>query len=153
MYRGKRWDEESRDVFHFMDRMRMISGDDHGPPQPLSPRLWQERVGNLLREEFEELTEAIAAGDVVAQADALVDLDYLIKGLGVLMRLPWEELWDEVHRTNFAKEPATTNRARRGAVKPPGWVSPDIDGILRRRGWHEGVPEFDGPTDGVDDEL
>jgi hypothetical protein len=147
VYRGKRWDEETTDVFEFMGKMGMLAADDsgNGPPRPLSPQLWHERVGNLLHEEMRELDEAIAARDVVAQVDALVDIDYLIKGIGVLMRLPWEDLWDEVHRTNLAKEPAATVRARRGAVKPPGWTPPDLDRILRNYGWHEGAPEFDGP--------
>lgn len=77
-----------------------------------------------LQDEEEALAEA---------ADALVDLVYFVLGTAVQMGLPWNAIWDEVHRANMEKEPGDKRlKSKRGAgrgfdvKKPDDWTPPDI---------------------------
>lgn len=90
----------------------------------------------LVREEFEELKKAHEAGDVVEVADALADLIYVTVGLGITYGIPLEEVFAEVQRTNMAKFPGgkVIRREDGKVLKPEGWKSPDIVGILERNG-------------------
>lgn len=95
----------------------------------------------FMREELEEFLEAYIKGDLPKQADALVDLVYVVLGTAHLMGLPWHELFEEVQRANMAKERAKADgsNSTRGSsfdvVKPPGWTPPDIEDVLLRNGW------------------
>lgn len=75
-------------------------------PAPAIPdaKRSQLRV-DLLAEELQELRDAIAAGDVVAAADALTDLQYVLSGtvLEFGMQSVCVALFDEVHRSNMSK--------------------------------------------------
>lgn len=95
----------------------------------------------FLQEELIETTMAMAEGDLPKAADGLVDLVYVALGTAHLMGLPWEEIFDEVQRSNMAKEraqPDGSNSTRGSSfdvIKPDGWRPPDIASILRRHGW------------------
>lgn len=90
----------------------------------------------LVAEEYHELLVAVAADDVAAIADALVDLVYVTVGTAVAMGLPWEALWADVHRANMAKVPGANQRGlRRDVTKPPGWEPPRTAAILRAHGF------------------
>ncbi len=60
---------------------------------------------SLLREELEELEEAIQDGDIVAVADALCDLQYVLSGAILEFGLgnSFKVLFDEVQRSNMSK--------------------------------------------------
>jgi predicted HAD superfamily Cof-like phosphohydrolase len=86
--------------------------------------------------EFKEAHEALEAGritpDVALElaADALIDETYVAMGTADMMGLPWDKLWDEVHRANMEKVRATeASQSKRGSaldiIKPDGWVAPD----------------------------
>lgn len=58
--------------------------------------------------------------------------------LAINARLPWDSLWNEVHRANMAKVRATTPTQRGGCldvVKPAGWTPPAIGLRLKEAGW------------------
>ena len=57
----------------------------------------------LIVEEFSEFIFAMKRKDVVMIADALIDLSYLILGQCDLMNLPYDSLFQEVHRSNMTK--------------------------------------------------
>ena len=57
----------------------------------------------LIEEEFQELEEALRDNDLQEVFDALVDLKYVITGMGVHMGLPLDEGWAEVHASNLSK--------------------------------------------------
>ncbi len=57
----------------------------------------------LIREELQEFLEALEADDMVEQADALIDLLYVVHGGLVVMGIDGEVLFDEVHRSNMSK--------------------------------------------------
>ena len=56
-----------------------------------------------LREEVDELKQAILANDIVEIADAIADLAYFVFGTAVSTGIDLEPVFDEVHRSNMAK--------------------------------------------------
>lgn len=98
-------------------------------PNVLPPELGRARLAHL-REEVQEYTSAIIAGNVAAQADALVDVVYVAIGNALIQGLPFAEVWDAVHRANLQKEYAPHVAKR--LIKPPSWQPPDIAAILAR---------------------
>lgn len=57
----------------------------------------------LIEEELEELTHAIAMKDLVGVADALTDILYVTYGAGVAFGIDLDECFDEVHSSNMSK--------------------------------------------------
>jgi len=60
---------------------------------------------NLLQEELDEFKEAIAANDIVAVADALCDIQYVLSGAILEFGLgeKFADLFAEVQRSNMSK--------------------------------------------------
>lgn len=87
-----------------------------------------------LGEELSEIEQAFDEGDVAGIADGLVDIVYVAIGMAHRLGLPFEDVWDEVHRANMAKFPdGQVFKNENGKItKPPGWKPPDIEGVLRR---------------------
>lgn len=89
---------------------------------------------NLINEEFEELKEAVSAGDKVEQLDALVDI--LVVTIGAIRCAGWdgEGAWEEVMKTNFAKIDPETGKVRKRedgkVLKPEGWKAPELEQFL-----------------------
>lgn len=85
---------------------------------------------NLIEEEFKELKEAIAAGDLVEQLDALEDILVVTIGAIHSAGMDGEGGWKEVMRTNFAKIDKETGKVRKRedgkVLKPLGWTAPDL---------------------------
>ena len=85
---------------------------------------------DLIEEEFKELKDAIAAGDLVEQLDALEDI--LVVAIGAIHSagMNGEGGWKEVMRTNFAKIDKETGKVRKRedgkVLKPVGWTPPDL---------------------------
>lgn len=128
------------------------------PAVPTNPDEIRLRL-RLILEEFQELIEAHTRGDLfswvhdafsdirnhidnvtpsdvdlVATADALADLDYVIAGTRLTYGIPGDEVMAEVHAANLRKaggEPDATGKLQ----KPAGWQPPDVEGVLRRNGW------------------
>ncbi len=67
----------------------------------------------LLQEELDELKEAVANRDLVAVADALADLQYVLSGAVLEFGLgkKFKALFDEVQRSNMSKAPKTRAEA------------------------------------------
>lgn len=127
----------------------------HGKPGLLTKRKVKERV-EFLFEELHEFTTSCGlyfyadddgkikirenddGQDIAEQADALVDLVYVALGTAVMMGLPWEQLWNDVHRANMSKERGISHRGHLvDCVKPPGWVGPKTMEILKIWGYNE----------------
>lgn len=90
----------------------------------------QERV-DFIYEELAELVDGFNKADVEEVADALIDIAYVVMGTAIRLGLPWEELWDDVHRANMAKQPGITKRNMKyDCIKPEGWVGPKTREIL-----------------------
>lgn len=116
--------------------------------QPVGTRaraLPQERKAvriELIREEFEdELLPALEDDDLVATADAAIDILYVTLGLLVEMGLNAEVLFDEVQRSNLSKlgedgkpiiaGPNDPDGTFEGRVKKgPNYFPPDLLGLI-----------------------
>lgn len=100
-----------------------------------------EKPGHLTKEDIqrridfmqEELDEIINAKNIDDIADGLIDLVYVAIGTAIKMGLPWEELWDDVHRANMSKERGLTKRGySEDCYKPDGWIGPKTREILKK---------------------
>lgn len=69
---------------------------------------------SLIAEELRELEEAIADKDIVAVADALCDIQYVLSGAVLEFGLgeKFRELFDEVQRSNMSKACANESEAQ-----------------------------------------
>ena len=85
---------------------------------------------DLIREETDELEEAIQDNDKVEQLDALIDI--LVVTVGAIRAAGWdgEAAWKEVMDTNFAKIDPTTGKVIKRedgkVLKPEGWKAPEL---------------------------
>lgn len=95
----------------------------------------------LISEELKELSDAMRAEDMAETADALADLIYVLVGTAVSFGIDLRPVWDEVQRSNMAKEGGAT-RADGKVLKPEGWTPPDIAGALERG--KVTAPQFQG---------
>lgn len=134
-------------VFQFQEKF--------GVPMPSEPTWPGDDVASFrfkfLREELRELEEAYERRDMKAFLDALVDLEYVLKGTVSMFGLHkvWPEAWAEVQRANMAKQraksvaesAAATGRASKfDVIKPPGWIAPDHTPWLGNGPWPEASP-------------
>ena len=91
----------------------------------------------LLEEELDEYRKAVEAKDLVAVADALIDMLYVLLGTVVSHGLQDAavELFDEVHRSNMSKLDGNGQpvfRADGKVLKSDRFSPPDLAGILAR---------------------
>jgi predicted HAD superfamily Cof-like phosphohydrolase len=90
---------------------------------------------DLIREETDELEEAIQDNDKVEQLDALVDI--LVVTMGAIRAAGWdgEAAWKEVMDTNFAKIDPTTGKVIKRedgkVLKPEGWKAPELAQFIK----------------------
>jgi predicted HAD superfamily Cof-like phosphohydrolase len=92
------------------------------------------RIG-LLEEELEEYKAASAAGDIVAVADALTDLAYVLFGAYLIHGLQdvADGLFAEVHRSNMSKLDENGRPIYREdgkVLKSAQYSEPDLETIL-----------------------
>jgi phosphoribosyl-ATP pyrophosphohydrolase len=104
----------------------------HGSLMPQQPTVdipdWVRVLRwKLLTEEFRELGEADAAGDIVKIADAIADIVYVLVGTAVVHGIPFDAVFAEVHRSNMTKH---NTPAEAKLVKGPDYEPPDIAHIL-----------------------
>jgi predicted HAD superfamily Cof-like phosphohydrolase len=113
-------------VGEFRSKMQLPMSNQ---PQLLSA----EQTSYFARFIMEELSEYLRANEeqsLVDAADAIIDLVYVTLGCAHAMGLPFEDLFNVVHKANMQKEPANEFcRSIRGnqydVVKPVGWVAPE----------------------------
>ena len=87
----------------------------------------------LIQEELEELSDAVADRDMIQIADALTDLLYVVYGAGHSFGLDLDECFEEVHRSNMSKlgeNGRPIYREDGKVMKGPGYFEPDLEGIL-----------------------
>jgi len=99
---------------------------------------------SLIKEEFEELQEAVEANDTVEQLDALIDILVVTMGAIRAGGFDGEGAWKEVMDTNFAKIDPDTGKVRKRedgkVLKPEGWQPPQLDKFLPQEVEILGVP-------------
>ncbi len=107
-----------------------------GAPGFLQRNFMQYRI-DFLREEIDELQLAVHDDDLEKAFDALIDFVYVAIGTAWLMKLPYQEGWDRVHKANMKKERAdgpNDPRSKRNSsfdvVKPIDWKPPRLKDLL-----------------------
>ena len=87
----------------------------------------------LIQEELDELSEAVADRDMIEIADALTDLLYVVYGAGHAFGIELDECFHEVHRSNMSKlgeNGRPIHREDGKVMKGPGFFEPDLESIL-----------------------
>ena len=113
-------------VGEFRHKMQLPIGNT---PQLLEANQ-RSYFARFIMEELSEYLKACEEGTLVDAADALVDLVYVTLGCAHAMGLPFDQLFQVVHKANMSKVPANEYiRSLRGSqydvVKPMGWVPPE----------------------------
>ena len=116
-----------------------IADDIRKQPKWISKDVQKFRI-EFLKEELEELECAYKKEELEEVADALIDIVYVAMGTAHMHNLPWDELWNEVQRSNLAKERATSAKDSKRAsmfdvIKPKNWTPPRLGPILNVFGW------------------
>jgi predicted HAD superfamily Cof-like phosphohydrolase len=98
-----------------------------GQPDSPSPDISQHRELrlSLIGEELKELRDALEADDVIAVADGLADLMYVVIGSALQWGIPLERVFAEVHRSNMTKGDGP-RRPDGKILKGPGYTPPDL---------------------------
>ena len=87
----------------------------------------------LIAEELDELSDAVADRDMIQIADALTDLLYVVYGAGHAFGLDLDECFQEVHASNMSKlgpNGRPIHREDGKVMKGPGYFEPDLESIL-----------------------
>lgn len=87
----------------------------------------------LIREELEELKDAMDEQDIVGVADALTDLLYVVYGAGHSFGIDLDECFQEVHRSNMSKlgdDGRPLYRVDGKVMKGPNYFPPNLEQIL-----------------------
>ena len=88
----------------------------------------------MLEEEFHETMEALDARDMVETVDGCIDTIVVALGMLIAFGVDPRPFWTAVHENNLTKAngPVSSTGKR---LKPPGWVPPDVAGLLAKQGW------------------
>ena len=84
---------------------------------------------DLIKEELEELYEAMGQKDLVEVADALTDILYVTYGAGLAYGIDLDACFDEVQRSNMSKLGADGKPIYREdgkILKGPNYFEPDL---------------------------
>ena len=84
---------------------------------------------NLIKEELEELQEAMKNNDLLEVADALTDILYVTYGAGHAFGIDLDKCFDEVQNSNMSKlgengEPIYNDSGK--VMKGPNYFKPDL---------------------------
>jgi NTP pyrophosphatase (non-canonical NTP hydrolase) len=118
--------------FRDQERFMQASGQTVGEPNPRQYALYRD----LIKEEHQELLDAVWNNDSVEQLDALIDILVVTVGAIHSMGADAEGAWNEVMRTNMAKIDPVTGLVRRREdgkiLKPEGWQPPELAKYLTK---------------------
>jgi predicted HAD superfamily Cof-like phosphohydrolase len=88
---------------------------------------------DLIKEELQELTEAMNNKDLLEVADALTDILYVTYGAGHAFGIDLDKCFDEVQNSNMSKlgengEPIYNESGK--VMKGPNYFKPDLSKLL-----------------------
>jgi predicted HAD superfamily Cof-like phosphohydrolase len=88
----------------------------------------------LIKEELEELKQAINDKDIKEVADALTDILYVTYGAGTAFGIDLDKCFDEVHQSNMSKlgsdgKPIYNDIGK--VMKGPNYFKPDLNKFLK----------------------
>tara|TARA_Y100000591_G_scaffold320867_1_gene334964 strand:+ start:779 stop:1150 length:372 start_codon:yes stop_codon:yes gene_type:complete len=109
-----------------------------GQEVKIKPSLSHDKINNLrlslIKEELDELTDAIKKKDLVEVADALTDILYVTYGAGHAFGINLDKCFDEVQRSNMSKlgadnKPIYNENGK--VMKGPDYFKPDLSKFLK----------------------
>ena len=88
----------------------------------------------LIKEELEELNQAINDKDIKEVADALTDILYVTYGAGTAFGIDLDKCFDEVHQSNMSKlgsdgKPIYNEIGK--VMKGPNYFKPDLKKFIK----------------------
>ena len=91
-------------------------------------------VKALKEQLFSKIRESELKIDMPKLVDGFGDTDYVVEGARLEFGVDGEGIADEIQAANMRKTngPIREDGKR---LKPPGWVGPDIEKVLREQGW------------------
>lgn len=125
-----------KDVGDFHHKFELpVSGQK--APTTLAHTEFRYRMAFIM-EEIQELIEAHSQSSLVGCADALADIVWVVLGTAHCMHIPFDEVWEEVRRSNMEKrrwqdgDPLKPRNAttRMEIVKPHGWEGPRLREVI-----------------------
>ena len=104
-------------------------------PKFPNKKIIQLRI-NLIKEELNELEEAVENDDLLEVADALTDILYVTYGAGHALGIDLDKCFDEVQKSNMSKldrygNPIYNDQGK--VMKGPSYFKPDFKKILNIR--------------------
>jgi predicted HAD superfamily Cof-like phosphohydrolase len=121
----------------------------HTSPTDASEDTRRLRI-RLIQEEFDELKESMAEGNLTALAKEMADLLYVVYGTAVSYGIDMEPVFREVHRSNLSKV-GGYKREDGKWVKPPTYSPAKIEPLLAMQ--MSAPEEAQRPLGGVEEML
>ena len=109
-----------------------------GQEVKLKPSLSTNKINklriDLIKEELEELAEAINKKDLLEVADALTDILYVTYGAGHAFGIDLDKCFDEVQNSNMSKlglngKPIFNDQGK--VMKGPNYFKPDLSKFIK----------------------
>ena len=109
-----------------------------GQEVKLKPSFSTEKINdlryNLIKEELEELKEAISKKDLLEVADALTDILYVTYGAGHAFGIDLDKCFEEVQNSNMSKlgedgKPIYNDKGK--VMKGPNYYKPDLSKFVK----------------------
>ena len=117
----------------FIDQMIFMQACDQTVGK-INPAQYEMYL-NLIKEETQELNDAVAAGHRVEQLDALIDILVVTIGAIHSMGADADGAWREVLHSNLAKIDPTTKKVIKRSdgkvLKPQGWCAPKLEKFVK----------------------
>ena len=109
-----------------------------GQEVKLKPSFSTEKINdlryNLIKEELEELKEAISKKDLLEVADSLTDILYVTYGAGHAFGVDLDNCFEEVQNSNMSKlgedgKPIYNDKGK--VMKGPNYYKPDLSKFVK----------------------
>ena len=112
--------------------MKIFGQEVKTEPSFSTDKINKLRIG-LIKEELEELTEAMDKKDLLEVADALTDILYVTYGAGHAFGIDLDKCFDEVQNSNMSKlnedgKPIYNEHGK--VMKGPNYFKPDLSKFL-----------------------
>ena len=113
--------------------MKTFGQEVKNKPSFSSDKINKLRI-NLIKEELEELSEAMNNNDLLEVADALTDILYVTYGAGHAFGINLDSCFDEVQNSNMSKlgkdgKPIYNEAGK--VMKGPNYFKPDLSKFIR----------------------
>ena len=113
--------------------MKTFGQDVKNKPSLSTDKINELRL-SLIKEEFDELKEAMKNKDLVEVADALTDILYVTYGAGHAFGIDLDKCFDEVQNSNMSKlddngEPIYNEFGK--VMKGPKYFKPDLTKFIK----------------------